>query len=109
MCATEAGLDSVGLRAGVAGDCWGGCTARCGAGSVPSEEIVFAMAVAGSVVDFVSALFSCAGFIASVGMASRGFAGLEMFAAVPLDGNRMPQNPGEASVNSSSTYPLALE
>jgi hypothetical protein len=74
---------------------------------VPFEGIAIAAAGAGNVSAFVSDTFSSASFAVAIGVAD--FIALDTLAAVPPDGNRMTQNPGDASVNSNSTYPLALE
>src|SRR5713101_2745847 len=103
-----AGLESVRLSAGMTGDCCGSCAARCGAACVTAGEIVFAETGASGLVVFVFAVASSTGFSAGAGIVTSGFATLETLAAPSLEGNRIPQNPGEASVNSSSTYPLTL-
>ncbi len=96
----------MGLSAGTAG---AGCVGLCsGTVFVSFEGIAIAAAGAGSVCVFVSATFSSTSLVV-VGTGAASLTALERFAAVPLDGNRMPQNPGDASVNSNSTYPLALE
>src|SRR5258708_39514083 len=102
------GLDSCSLSAGMAGT---GCVvraARSGTVFVSFEGIAPATPGAGSVCVFVSAAFSSTS-LAVIGIGAAGLMALEGLAAAALDGNRIPQNPGDASVNSNSTYPLALE
>ena len=93
--------DSVGIFDAVDGDCTGPRDATFT--SPFGDSFGSVVAGAAGVVAFVSAIFSSKDLPDGAGADAMDFTALGALAACPFVGKRKPQNPGAASVNSSST------